>query len=203
MGLDWDWPAFPPAAAGNMAGPATIEVLHAEQSGLARSSGQRAQQAIERYRRELAGSPNSARICNQLAWTYLTAPTALCDVKEALPLAEKAMRLAPENPDYRNTLGVAYYRAGRYREAVEALRPNLERQQDAGLAYDLYFLAMSYHRLGERARARDHYDWAVRWVDGNVRWAQGQRGIHPMSLEELAAFRAEAEELLGIPHGHD
>ena len=56
---------------------------------------------------------------------------------------------------YRNTLGVAYYRAGRYREAVEVLRPNLERQEDTGLAFDLYFLAMSHHRLGETARARD------------------------------------------------
>ena len=31
---------------------------------------------------------------------------------------------------YRNTLGVAYYRAGRYREAVEVLRPNLDEQED-------------------------------------------------------------------------
>ena len=58
---------------------------------------------------------------------------------------------------------MAYYRAGRYREAVEVLRPNLESQADKGLAFDLYFLAMSYHRLGETARARDYYDWAVRW----------------------------------------
>ena len=64
---------------------------------------------------------------------------------------------------YANTLGVAYYRAGRYREAVEILRPNLERQEDWGLAFDLYFLAMSHHQLGETARARDYYDWAVRW----------------------------------------
>ena len=33
--------------------------------------------------------------------------------------------------------GVAYYRAGRYREAVDALRPSLERQEDKYLALDL------------------------------------------------------------------
>jgi hypothetical protein len=53
--------------------------------------------------------------------------------------AEKAVRLAPENPNYRNMLGVSYYRAGRYREAVEALRPNLEHQVDWALPSDLYF----------------------------------------------------------------
>jgi Flp pilus assembly protein TadD len=72
-----------------------------------------------------------------------------------LPLAEKAARLAPGNAHVRNTLAVAYYRAGRYREAVEALRLNLERQEDNYLAHDLDFLAMSHHRLGETARARE------------------------------------------------
>jgi tetratricopeptide (TPR) repeat protein len=89
------------------------------------------------------------------------------------------------------TLGVAYYRAGRYREAVEVLRPNLESQRDEALALDLYLLAMSLHRLGETARARDYYDWAVRW-------AKVQQGLDAVPHEELATFRSEAEELLGI-----
>ena len=49
---------------------------------------------------------------------------------------------------------------------------------------------MSHHRLGETARARDYYDWAVRWVSM-------QRDLKPESREELTAFRAEAEELFG------
>ena len=55
---------------------------------------------------------------------------------------------------------------------------------------------MSHHRLGEAARARDYYDWAVRWV-------QVQRDLKPEHLEELTAFRAEAEELLGIDRKKD
>ena len=94
------------------------------------------------------------RPANSLAWLYLTAPEALRDAKAALPLAEKAVRLKPGKAMYRNTLGVAYYRAGRYREAVETLRPNLDKQEEWALAFDLYFLAMSHHRLGETARAR-------------------------------------------------
>src|SRR5205823_2392953 len=80
---------------------------------------------------------------------------------------------------------VAYYRAGRYREAVEVLRPNVEKQEDWALAYDLYLLAMSHHRLGWTARARVYDDWAVRRVSM-------QRDLRPENLEGLTAFRAEA-----------
>jgi tetratricopeptide (TPR) repeat protein len=148
-------------------------------------------------------NPNSARTCNNLARAYLTAPTALRDVAAALPLAEKAMRLTGGSASCRNTMGLAYYRAGRYCEAVEVLRPNLEHQDETLLAFDLYILAMSHHRLGEAARARDYYTWAVRWVDATVRWAQGQRSIDPAFLDELAAFRAEAEGLLEIGRKND
>jgi tetratricopeptide (TPR) repeat protein len=150
---------------------------------------ERARQDIVRARRGVEANPNAAAACNDLAWAYLVAPAALRDVEAALPLAEKAVRLAPQPAIYRNTLGVAYYRAGRYREAVEVLRPNVEKSADMDLAFDLYFLAMSHHRLGETARARDYLDWAVRWV-------AMLPDVRPQTREELAAVRAEAEELL-------
>ena len=112
-------------------------------------------------------------------------------MKAALPLAEKAGQLSPGNAVYGNTLGLAYYRAGKYREAVTILRTNLERQENWALAFDLYFLAMSHHRLGETARARDYYDLAVRWT-------RAQPSLAPAHLEELTAFRSEAKQLLGI-----
>jgi hypothetical protein len=59
------------------------------------------------------------------------------------------------------------------------------------LAFDLYFLATSYHKLGETARARDFYDWAVRWQRNDKR-------LTPEQIEELDMFRAEASKLLGI-----
>jgi hypothetical protein len=211
MNLDWVWPAFPPTAPGNSAvGPVTIEVLRgprvdrqatafrmkaAPTGGFdpalaAAAREQRARQAIQHSRDELVLHPDDAPACNALARAYLTAPKALRDVQAALPLAEKAVRADSENTRYRNTLGLAYYRAGRYREAVEVLRPNLEDQADAALASDLYFLAMSYQRQGETARARDYYDWAVRWT-------RARRSVS----EEDAEFRAEAEEVLGIKSG--
>jgi serine/threonine protein kinase/WD40 repeat protein len=187
INLDWDWPEFPHAQTGGLsAAPLAIEVLSGELAGSVLTRAYKAKQ--ERYRREVEANPNAALACNNLAWAYLAAPEALRNVQAALPLAEKAVRLEPATATYRNTLGVAYYRAGRYREAVEVLRPNLDKQEDWGLAYDLYFLAMSHYRLGETARARDYYDWAVRSVSM-------QPDLKPEHREELTAFRAEAEEL--------
>jgi tetratricopeptide (TPR) repeat protein len=168
----------------------TIEILSGDLFKPARIRERKARQDIERYRREVKANPDAAGACNDLAWAYLAAPKALRDVKAALPLAEKAVRLASSSALYRNTLGVAYYRADRYRDAVEILRPNIDKQEDWALAYDLYFLAMSHHRLGESERARHYYDWAIRWV-------LAQRDLRPECREELVAFRAEAEELFG------
>jgi WD40 repeat protein/serine/threonine protein kinase len=158
---------------------------------------QKARQAIQRAGLDVAAQPASAPCCNTLAWLYLTAPEPLRDVKAALPLAQKAVRLEPGNTLYRNTLGVAYYRAGRYRKAVETLRSNLASQGDLALAWDLYFLAMSYHRLGEPGRARDYYNGAVRWTDSV------QRRLSLEIREELSFVRTEAETLLRIDQEKD
>jgi WD40 repeat protein len=188
MNLDWDWDEFRPAPTGPpSAGPLTAEVRPGDRA-LAREH--RARLKIARYRRQAEADPNSAVACNNLAWAYLVAPEALRDVKAALPLAEKAVRLEPTDANFRNTLGVAYYRAGRLREAVKVLRANLATQDASFLAADLYFLAMCHHRLGEAERARDYFDWAARWV-------ALQRDLRAETRDELAAFHAEAEELLG------
>jgi hypothetical protein len=192
LGLDWEYPEFRPADPVSTAPrPGKVEILAGDLGKPVLTLEQQARRAIEQYQLELKADHGSPKACNNLAWAYLTAPEALRDVKAALPLAETAVRLAPDNADYRNTLGVAYYRAERYREAVETLRPNLDRQKGTGLAFDLYFLAMSHHQLGETARAREYYEWAVRWT-------RGQRGVPANHQEELTAFRSEAEQLLGI-----
>jgi serine/threonine protein kinase/WD40 repeat protein len=179
------------AALQNGDGPITIDVDLGHLAKPVLTRQQKTQQRIERMRRELEASPDRAQICNNLAWALATAPESLRSVEEAVTLAETAVRLNPEKPTYRNTLGVAYYRAGRYRDAVQTLEPNLQAQQDWGLAFDLYFLAMSHHRLGEPARARDYYELAVRW-------SQTQQTRSAEDAEELSMFRAEAEQVLEV-----
>jgi len=148
-------------------------------------------EAIAAYRKAIDVDANYADACNSLAWVYLTAPEAPRDVKAALPLAERAVRLVPQSVMYRNTLGAAYYRDGRYLQAVDILRPNLDRPEHWSLAFDLYLLAMSHQKLDETALARDYYDRAVRLTET-------QKGPSPEQLEVLHMFRGEAEELLRI-----
>src|SRR5262249_6222600 len=195
FGLDWDWPEFPPEDPGtDIRQTLKVEILLRD---LDRPSQPRlkpeeqARQIIETSRRRLAANANDAVACNNLAWAYLTPPEEFRDVNAALPLAEKAVKLDPGNGFYANTLGVAQYRNGRYREAVNVLRANLARAEDRYLAFDLYFLAMSYQKLGESEHALDYYEWAVRWPRTDPR-------LTPGLLEELDMFRAEASDVIGI-----
>ena len=68
---------------------------------------------------------------------------------------------------YRNTLGVALYRAGRYAEAVDVLERSLAKKVGTVDGFDLFFLAMAYHDLGHPGHARTCFDQAVRW--GNAK----------------------------------
>jgi eukaryotic-like serine/threonine-protein kinase len=190
MGLDWNLPPYPPAPKVDETQPLRAEVELGDPPQSPRDQEVTTREAIEQKRRALDANPTSAEACNDLAWTILMAPDALRDWKAALPLAQKAVELK-NDPMFRNTLGLAYYRAGRYREAVEALQPNLKDQADSALAYDFYFLAMSHHQLGEPARARQFYDLAVRWS------AAHSEALKPY-LEESTAIQAEAAEVLRV-----
>jgi WD40 repeat protein len=194
LDLDWEWPDFAPSeGSSSIARPLKLEVDFGDLGKPTLSRAERARRKIEQYRRALAAKPDDPAGCNSLARLYATAPQPLRDVKAALPLAERAVKLAPQNAMNANTLGVVYYRAGRYREAVEVLRANLARSEDSRLVHDLYFLAMSCKKLGETERARDYYDWAVRWLR-----TQPNVSTNFFSQEELAEFQAEAKAVLGI-----
>jgi eukaryotic-like serine/threonine-protein kinase len=190
MGLDWNLPPYPPAPKVDESQPLRAQIELGDPPRSPRDQEETTREAIEQKRRALDANPTSAEACNDLAWTILLAPEALRDWKAALPLAQKAVELN-NDPMHRNTLGLAYYRAGRYREAVEALRPNLKDQADSVLVFDFYFLAMSHHQLGERAQARQFYDLAVRWS------AAHSEALKPF-LEESTAIQAEAAEVLGV-----
>jgi serine/threonine protein kinase/WD40 repeat protein len=131
----------------------------------------------------------TALSCNDAAWGLCVAAETDRQPAVAVILARKAVELEPDNGLYRNTLGVALYRGGHYREAVATLEANDQNADFAG--WDLYFLAMAQHQLGDKARAREYLDRAVRWHQ------EKGSGRSPPHREELAQFRVEAETLLG------
>ena len=137
---------------------------------------------IDTFRLAVESHPNSAAACNDLAWAYATAPEHLRDPSRAPALAERATELKPHDPMIRNTLGVAYYRVGRYREAADILRANLASQKEQYLALDLYFLAMCHHRLGEAALA------------GLLHLGQSQHGVSEFVKVSGCEFRSAETE---------
>jgi uncharacterized protein HemY len=118
------------------------------------------------------------------------------DPKKALALAQKAIKLDPDGWVYLSTLGVASYRVGQYAKAVDTLQRSLRDTQKDAAAFDLFFLAMCHHRLGDTSKAREEYEAGVRWVS-----QFGRTLSNPSWGEELAQFQAEAKAVLAESPG--
>jgi len=130
---------------------------------------------------------------NNLAWFLATCPDPkFRDPSKAVKLAQKAVDMAPKEGNHWNTLGVAHYRAGDWKAAIEALEKSKELLGDTELSFNAFFLAMAHWQLGSKDEARKWYDQAVRWMEKNK----------PQD-EELGRFRAEAAELLRVDQKKD
>ena len=204
MHLEGDWPAYPPAPP--PAPALTIDVnmgdllqqLQADPFVVQARKDAKAKdyaKAAADLRHALAVAPDHPEANNDLAWLLLTGPQELRDAKGALPLARKAVEKAPEQAIYVNTLGVALYRNGQYAEAVPVLEQSLKASAGASDAFDLFFLAMCRHRLGDAGRAKEDRDRAIRWI-------QERGGSLPTAwTKELAAFQSEADVVFAQPPG--
>jgi hypothetical protein len=133
---------------------------------------------------------------NRSAWEVVKLPTQGDErYRQALRWAEAASGRKPDDGMIQNTLGVAQYRAGRYADAVDALRRS--RTLNSGLTpsalavpSDTIFLAMALYQLGRADEARAELDrlWPIR---GPMKF---------LTDDETRGFLAEAEALiLGTP----
>jgi tetratricopeptide (TPR) repeat protein len=129
-----------------------------------------------------------ANTLNTVAWLLVGKSKERKNAELALPLIEKAAAQLPSNVHIVHTLGVTYYRLERFQEAVTTLQRAGKLRGPQPSAYELYFLAMCRHNLGDAAGARHDFDQAVRW--------QQQAKLLPAQTAELESFRAEAEALL-------
>jgi tetratricopeptide (TPR) repeat protein len=141
--------------------------------------------------RELGRFVDTPRDQNNVAWFLVTCrDRRFRDPGRAVELSRRTVDAEPKNGAFRNTLGVARYRAGDVLGAVAALEQSM-RLRDGGDAEDWFFLAMAHRRLGDPYRPLLYYLAAVRWMDNKKQ----------QHNDELRRFRAEAADLLGVRDG--
>jgi serine/threonine protein kinase/Flp pilus assembly protein TadD len=134
------------------------------------------------------GHPQTMNAQNTLAWRLATAPDPKDrDGRRAVGLAKELVEHYPKDDTAWNTLGVASYRAGDWKDAIAALEKSEALAPGKALAYNAVFLAMAHWKLGEKEKSRKWYDRAVGWMEKN-------RPKDP----EISQFRAEAAQLLGV-----
>ncbi|MDP2625373.1 MAG: tetratricopeptide repeat protein, partial [Candidatus Rokubacteria bacterium] len=117
-------------------------------SGQAHEMLGQADRAIASYQRALAIKGDDVTVLNNLAWLLAEARRS---PEEALPLASKAVQLAPQSPEIADTLAWIHYRRGKYADAEKLLVPAAERAPKNAIIQ--YHLGMTYYRLGKKGDA--------------------------------------------------
>jgi tetratricopeptide (TPR) repeat protein len=136
-----------------------------------------------------ADDPELRSTLHPLAWLLATTPDPRDrDPRRAVELAKELADHLPKDGGAWTVLGVTYYRAGDWKQAITALEKSEAVAPREPLATNALFLAMAHWRLQEKEEARKHYGRALRWIEENK-----------TSNEELLRFKAEAAQLLGMP----
>jgi serine/threonine protein kinase/WD40 repeat protein len=146
--------------------------------------------AVRDLEKAVALAPGYAYALNALAWFYVTGPADTHAPARAVPLAQRAVQLAPGNAAYRNTLGVAFYRAGEFGQAIDILDANTKDRSNADAGIDLLFLAMSHKQRGDSMQARACYERARAW--------QQSAKLTGARLDAWNTFCAEADATLAV-----
>ncbi len=122
----------------------------------------------------------TGQLYSDVAWLLATCPDAgLRDADRAVALASEAVKLSPFGTTL--TLGVARYRAGDWKEAIEALK------ESQGDACGLCFLAMAHWKEGHIEEAHGYYYSALDWIEKNK-----------SKQKAFRRFCVEAAEVLGL-----
>jgi len=150
-------------------------------------------QAIEDYQRVLelkSLAVDEGGASEALAWLLVAGPERFRNADKALPLALRGHELQPEGYERLRTLGAVEYRLGQYEQAVKTLLRAAATAKPAPTAFDQFFLAMSYRRVGDFVKARECYERAVEWRKKQTRFSEHH-------VEVLNSLQSEAAAVLG------
>ena len=109
------------------------------------------------FKKALELSPNEPLILNYLGYSWVDRNE---NVPEALALIKKAVELKPEDGYYIDSLGWAYFRLGRFDEAVEQLERAVELKAEDPTIND--HLGDAYWRAGRKLEAQ--FQWSTALV---------------------------------------
>ncbi len=139
---------------------------------------------------------NVARMYREFAWLFLCGPEKYQDYELGLRLAQEMTLWEPEWPSSgwptHNTLAMAYYRMGRWNDAIKSL--NASRQcQWGGNGHTYVLLSMCEYRKGNEKAAKQWFNRAVEWIT-NADWGV----LDHQGLPYLRNPYQEATELMHI-----
>ena len=131
-----------------------VSILAAEawrQLATAHQDEGRYAEANDFYRRLLAGNPNDILALNNLAYNLAT---HLNQPREAMPLAVRALALAPDHPFVMHTLAWIHHLLGNNDEALRLLEPVVRaRSGDADMRFHVAIVYAALGRMDDAANA--------------------------------------------------
>jgi tetratricopeptide (TPR) repeat protein len=140
------------------------------------------------FRKAAESAPQDHAILSAVAWRLAKPRDDTFDnPDEAIALARRAIELSPQEGSYWGILGIAQFRAGHWRAALEALQKSEELEPGGTTHWAGFVSAMAHWHLGEQDEARRRYDQAVAWMDEDQ-----------PNHEELLHVREMAEQLLKV-----
>ena len=118
--------------------------------GVALASKGEIKEAMQAWRQTLSFDPDNPDAANNIAWMRATAADAeLRDGREALDLAQRAIRTGGENPVVLRTLAAAQAENGQFAEAIATCERGLElakKNRDRAMAENLQSCIESFRR---------------------------------------------------------
>jgi len=141
----------------------------------------------------------AAEASNNQAWW--SCEGADCDdpsAAAAVVSAGEALALVPDDPNYLNTQGVAWYRLGFYEEAIATLlRSDLG--YESGDLVNWAFITMSHQRLGRVDAARESLAYLEELVAEALDYEGNEPSVEDLEyLEGLMKYVEEARRLVGL-----